>query len=230
MIRLRNLLHAIVFYAGSIFFVGLTPVVALVGARPLQRWVRGWALWHAWCARTLLGIHIRIEGEAPTTPVLIAGRHESMYETIAVMILLDAPVVVLKQELSRIPVWGWAARRYGCIPIDRAGSASALRAMVRQAQAAFAEGRPVVIFPEGTRLAHGVSAPLQAGFAGLYRALSTPVVPMAVDSGRVWPRRGLKRPGTITFRFGAPIPAGLPRREAEALVHQEINALNPPAV
>ena len=121
-------------------------------------------------------------------------------------------------------------RRYGAIPVDRAGGAAALRRMMRAAEAAIAEGRPIVIFPEGTRVPPGERPPLQPGFAGLYRALRLPVVPVALDSGRLWPRRRfVKRPGIVTMRFGEPIPPGLPRAEIEAAVHAAINALEPAA-
>jgi 1-acyl-sn-glycerol-3-phosphate acyltransferase len=98
--------------------------------------------------------------------------------------------------------------------------------MVRNAQAEVAQGRSLVIFPEGTRVRPGEQPPLQPGFAGLYRALRLPVVPVALDTGRFWRRRGFaKQPGVATFRFGAPIPAGLPRDEIEARVHAAINVL-----
>jgi 1-acyl-sn-glycerol-3-phosphate acyltransferase len=136
----------------------------------------------------------------------------------------------MKRELSDIPLWGWVARRYGIIPVDREGGAGALRRMMRAAEGAIAEGRPLIIFPEGTRVAPGEQPPLQPGFAGLYRALKLPVVPLAVDSGRLWPRgKFLKRPGIVTFRFAPPIAPGLKREEIESRVHEAINALDRPA-
>jgi len=155
------------------------------------------------------------------------AKHQAMFETMALAAMLDAPAVVMKRELAQIPLWGWAARRYGVIVVDRAANAKALRQMMREAKAAMAEGRSVLIFPEGTRVAPGETPPVLSGFAGLYRALGLPVVPVALDSGRLWPRRGLKRPGIVTFRFGAPIAPGLERTEAEAQVHRGINALEP---
>ncbi len=140
--------------------------------------------------------------------------------------LLGSPATVMKQELARIPLWGWAARRYGVIVVDREASAGALRRMMKDARAPLAEGRSIMIFPEGTRVAPGEAPPLRSGFAGLYRMLNLPVVPVAVKSGHVWPRKGPKHPGTIVFSFGDPIPPGLPRAEAEALVHAGINRLN----
>ena len=98
--------------------------------------------------------------------------------------------------------------------------------MMVAAKAAVAGGRPVIIFPEGTRVSPGEAPPLQPGFAGLYRALGLPVVPVAQDSGMLWPRKGPKRSGTIHFKVGEIIPAGLKRDEIEARVHAAINALN----
>jgi 1-acyl-sn-glycerol-3-phosphate acyltransferase len=131
----------------------------------------------------------------------------------------------MKRELSEIPVWGWSARRYGMIVVDRAASASALRGMMREARETLAGGRSVLIFPEGTRVDVGEAPELKSGLAGLYRMLGLPVVPIALDSGKVWPRKGPMKPGIVTMRFGEPIPTGLPRPELEARVHAAINEL-----
>jgi 1-acyl-sn-glycerol-3-phosphate acyltransferase len=142
--------------------------------------------------------------------------------------MLDQPAMVLKRELADIPFWGWVVRRYGVIPVDRGAGAAALRRMMRAGAAAIAEGRPIIIFPEGTRVPPGETPSLQPGFAGLYRALRLPVVPVAVDSGRLAPPHSLvKRPGIVTFRFGEMIPPGLDREQVEAAVHEAINALEP---
>ena len=135
-------------------------------------------------------------------------------------------MIVLKRELADIPVWGWAAKRYGAIAVDREASGVALRRMLREAAAARTAGRSVLIFPEGTRVAAGEQPPLRPGFAGLYRSLNLPMVTIANDSGRLWPRKGLKLPGVVTFRYGEPVPPGLPRDEAEARAHAGINVLD----
>jgi 1-acyl-sn-glycerol-3-phosphate acyltransferase len=167
-----------------------------------------------------------VEGKPPRGACLVACKHQSMFETLEMILMLDEPATVLKRELSDIPLWGWVTRRYGVIPIDRKGGATALRGMMRAAEAAIAEGRPIVIFPEGTRVPVGETPPLQPGFAGLYRVLKLPVVPVAVDSGRLWPKgRFVKRPGVVTMRFLDPIDSGLPRKEIEARVHAAINVL-----
>jgi len=222
---LRTLLFRLVFYAGSVLIVLAVPISGLIGRDTLIAHALVWSRFHRWCARTILGITSRIEGERPQ-PALYAAKHQAMYETLELALMLNAPAIVMKAELARIPIWGWATRRYGVIVIDRAGSATAMRQMMREAKAALGEGRSVLIFPEGTRVKPGEQPPLKAGFAGLYRMLGLPVVPVAIDSGRLLPKKGAKRPGVVTFRFGAPVPPGLPRPETEALVHAEINALD----
>ena len=100
-----------------------------------------------------------------------------------------------------------------------------LRRMMKEGAVLTDEGRSILLFPEGTRVPPGEQPPLKAGFAGLYKVLKLPVVPIAVDSGRLWPKRGPKRPGVITYRFGEVIPPGLPRDEAERRVWEAMNAL-----
>lgn len=222
---LRQFLFRLFFYGGSVPIVLLAPFAGLIGQRPMIAHARLWARWHRWCARTLLGISTRVEGSLPPGPVLWAVKHEAMYETLELALLLDDPAVVVKQELARIPAWGWSARRYGAIAVDREASAAALRRLVSDAGAARAAGRSVIVYPEGTRVPHGATPPLRSGFAGLYKALGYPVVPIAMDSGRLLSRGGAARAGTVTMLVGDPIPPGLPRREAEARVHAAINAL-----
>ena len=222
----RSLLFAVVFYGWTVIAVLLAFPISLFGTRPVRAWTHVWVRVTRWCAVGLLGIRGRVEGRPPAGAALVAVKHQSMFETLEVFLLLNEPAVVLKRELADMPLWGWLARRYGVIPVDRAGGGAALRRMMRAAEAAIAEGRPIVIFPEGTRVAPGERPPLQPGFAGLYRALKLPVVPVAVDSGWLWPRhRFAKRPGVVTMRFGETLPPGLPRGEIEAAVHDAINAL-----
>ncbi len=222
----RSGLFALFFYGGTVIFVLAALAAAAFGRRPLFRVVHGWVRYHRRCAWALIGMRSRVEGPLPQGPVLVAAKHQSMYETMEIVLMLREPAIVLKRELADLPGWGRAAQLYGMIPVDRAGGATALRRMLKAAHQAVAEGRPIMIFPEGTRVAPGEQPPLMPGFAGLYRALGLPVVPVAIDSGRLWPRhRFIKRPGFVTFRFGDPIPPGLPRKQIEAQVHSAINAL-----
>jgi 1-acyl-sn-glycerol-3-phosphate acyltransferase len=224
---LRSALFAFFFYSGSVVAVLLALPAAWIGRGPLLHLTFGWARWHRLCARYILGIRTRIEGTPPKGPALVASKHQSMFETVEMLLLLDEPAVVLKRQLADIPGWGSVARSYGVIPVDREGGAAALRRMLRSARKSVAEGRPILIFPEGTRVHPGEQPPLQPGFAGLYSALGLPVAPVALDSGRLWPRRSfVKRPGVITIRFEEQIPAGLPRGEIEEKVRQAINSLD----
>ena len=226
MAALRSLLFALVFYPGSVVYVLSAFPAMLLGQRGVTAVADGWALFHRWCCTWILGIWTRIEGEVPPGPVLIAAKHQSMYETVDMVVVLDTPAVVLKKELADIPGWGRVAQVYGMIPVDREGGGAALRRMLRAAGEAKRQGRPILIFPEGTRVPVGEQPPLQPGFAGLYRALGLPVVAVAIDSGKLTPKGSfIKRPGTITMRFGPLIPPGLPREEIEARVHQQMNAL-----
>ncbi len=223
---LRTFAFSIFFYGLSVPMVLLVPLVALLGGDSLRSYAMGWVALMRWSARWILGIRVKIEGEIPKGPVLFAGKHESLFEALELSRLLGSPATVMKRELARIPLWGWAARRYGVIIVNRTANASALRAMMKDAQAALQQGRSVMIFPEGTRVKPGEKPALRSGFAGLYRMLDLPVVPIAVKSGHVWPKHGIKKPGVVTFRFEPMIPPGLPRAEAEARVHAGINALN----
>lgn len=223
---LRSLLYALLFYPATALFVLAGIVVTVFGRGPTRALVRSWCSFSAVLADVLLGIRSRVEGRIPDGAVLIAVKHESMFETLEMVRIADTPVIVLKRELSRIPFFGWLTRRYGVIPVDRSAGSKALREMVAAGRSASETGRSVLIYPEGTRVRHGESPKLRSGFAGLYRALSLPVVPVAVDSGRLWTRGLLKKPGIVHFRIGESIPPGLKRDEIEARVHAAINALN----
>ncbi len=224
----RSLAFYIAFYGGSVLIV-LACLVALLGSKEAFRWtVDRWARWHRLCMRWLLGQKVRLEGEIPEGPVFVAIKHESFFEAIDLARLLNRPGVFAKAELMRIPLWGLVGDRYGLVEVQRDQGAKALRHMMAAARRLSGEeGRPLVIFPEGTRVPHGTAPGLQSGFAGIYKLLGLPVVAIAVDSGPLY-HRWWKLPGTITYKVVEVIPPGLPREEAEARVHAAINALNTP--
>ncbi len=226
MAALRSALFALLFYPGTLLYVLTVILVSPLGDRPVQATVHAWSDFHHWLVRNILGIRMTVEGEVPDGAYLIAFKHEAMVETIECLRFARKPVVVMKRELTQIPLFGWVTRRYGVIGVDREAGARALRNMLAEGKSAIEQGRPVAIFPEGTRVPHGDRPPLRPGFAGLYRALGLPVVPVAHNSGRLWGRGFVKQAGTIHFRVGEVISAGLKRDEIEARVHAAINALN----
>lgn len=226
---IRTLLFRTIFYTASVPIVLAVPLVALLGRSVMIRWAHVWARLHRWAARTLLRVETRVEGIVPPGQVLFAAKHQAMYETVELQLILGGPAMVLKRELMRIPLWGYATVVYGSIVVDRDASSKALRKLVSDAQEAKASGRSVIVYPEGTRVEPGEAPPLRSGFAGLYKALDLPVVPIALDSGLLLPKKGWKRPGIVTIRIGKPVPPGLHRREAERRVWEAINALEPAA-
>lgn len=216
MLAIRSFCYHLCFFAA-------TAVLAVVGLPLLagpRRWSRGmgtaWGRTVLWLNRVIIGLDYRIEGELPPGPVLIAAKHQSAFETFLFPALGGGAVFVLKQELLRVPLVGWYLTRAGQIAIDRAANAAALRQMLAAAKERVGEGLSLIIFPEGTRVAYGQSAPILPGVSALYLHLGLPAVPVTLDSGLYWPRKSfLRRPGTINIRFGTPIEAGLKRREFE---------------
>lgn len=214
--------ECLIFIRSALFmawFLLLTAVMAIIflpllaAPRKATVWMaRHWARATLWGLKAFAGLGQRQSGEAPKTGVLVAAKHMSMWDTLALYLALEDPAIVLKRELLRIPFYGWYLNKAAAIPIDRSAGPDALRRMVHAAQKVLAEGRPILIFPEGTRKKPGAAPDYKPGVAGLYGQLGAPCVPAALDSGVYW--RGFwKYPGTISLEFLAPIPPGLKRRE-----------------
>jgi 1-acyl-sn-glycerol-3-phosphate acyltransferase len=223
---LRSLLYAAIFYPATVLLVLIGIVATLIGRRPTLAVVLNWVDFHHLLAERVLGIRTRVDGAIPSGPYLIAVKHQSMLETMEMVRLTHLPIIVIKKELADIPLFGRMTRRYGVIAVERSAGAKALRALIDQGRKALETGRPVIIYPEGTRVRVGERPELRSGFAALYRALGLPVVPVAIDSGRLWGRGLIHRSGRVTFKVGETIPPGLKRDEVEARVHAAINALD----
>jgi 1-acyl-sn-glycerol-3-phosphate acyltransferase len=210
------------------WFLFLTLVMAIIflpllaAPRKATVWMaRYWARATLWGLRVFSGIDQRQIGAAPGGGVLVASKHMSMWDTLALYLALDDPGIVLKRELLRIPFYGWYLWKAAAIPIDRGAGADALRRMTEAAKHVLADGRPILIFPEGTRKKPGAQPDYKPGVAGLYRLLGVACVPVALNSGRYW-QGFTKRPGTISLKFLAPIPPGLKRRDFMARLEREI--------
>lgn len=209
----------------------LTAIVIGIAATPALLMPRGAAVFvirhlariSIWLLRVIAGTRYEVRGKLPEGGVLIAAKHQSMWDTIAMPVILNDPAIVLKAELLWIPYYGWFSKKADMIGIDRGAGAKAVRHLIQQGKAALALGRPIVIFPEGTRAAPGAKLDYKPGVAALYRQLGVPCVPVAVNSGLFWPRRKfLRRPGTIVVEFLEPIPPGLDRETFMATLSERI--------
>ncbi len=190
-----------------------------------MRFGRFWAKSVLGLLRAVVGLDHEVRGldRIPGSGCIIAMKHQSAWDTLILPVVLGDPAVVLKRELLLLPFFGWYAARAGSIAIDRKAGAGALRRMIASARPVAAAGRPIVIFPEGTRVAPGERLPYQPGVAALYQALGLPLVPAAVNSGLFWGRRSfVKRPGRIVLEFLDPIPPGWPRPRLMAELERRI--------
>lgn len=187
---------------------------------------RTWARGCLGGLRLLCNIHYRIEGEEHlprSGAYIIASKHQSAWDTIIFLATLPAPAYVLKKELLKLPFYGWYLPRMGMIAVDRSAGASALKDMVKQAQDRIQHGRPIVIFPEGTRTTVGATPAYHPGVAALYNNTGIAVIPAAVNSGLLWGRNAfVKKPGTITLRYLPAIPPGTDRKAFMGVLTEQI--------
>jgi 1-acyl-sn-glycerol-3-phosphate acyltransferase len=214
-IVLRSVLFNVAFYLvlSLYLLVALPTLVMPRGA--LLAMLRNWCALNLTMLRTICNLHVEFRGleRVPPGAVLVASKHQSLWETFALITVLRDPAFILKRELLWIPFFGWCAKKARMIPVDRGARSQALAAMTAHARAAAGEGREIVIFPEGTRRAPGAEPKYKFGVAFLYDALGIPCVPVALNSGVFWPRRSFTRyPGTVRVEFLDPIPPGLDRQ------------------
>ena len=212
--------HLVIFLRSLAFFVyfAVVSVVVHIIALPtlllprmaVVRVSQAWSRMIFWGLKWIAGCDYEVRGDIPKGPVLVAAKHMSMWDTLALYLLLDDVCVVVKRELLAIPFYGWYIKRSGVIAIDRGAGARALRLMAKQAEPIVAAGRPIAIFPEGTRVKPGAAPVYKPGIAGLYALTGLACVPVALNSGQFW-QGFTKRPGTVVIAFLPSIPAGLKR-------------------
>lgn len=213
---IRSIAFNIAFFAWAFISAILFIPFFVISSRASLNAGKPWADFSLLLARIFCGITYEVRGREniQTTPVIYASKHQSAWDTIIFLNLFPNVAYVLKKELLRLPFWGWYLWRMKMIAIDRSAGASSIKQIIRDGKAALAEGRPIVIFPEGTRKNLGAEPDYQAGITALYSSLATPVVPVALNSGVYWGKNAFfKTPGTIVIEFLPPIPAGLPKKE-----------------
>ncbi len=224
-IFIRSLLFNLCFFLWAMLAALLFSPLFILSAKAAQKSGSPWANGTLILARIICGIDYEIRGLEHMTdgPVIYASKHQSAWDTVIFLTLLKAPAYVLKRELLRIPLWGWYLWRMQMIAIDRSAKASAMKDMIRQAKAALAESRPIVIFPEGTRKTPGVEPHYHPGITALYSQLDVPVIPVALNSGLYWGKNAFtKRPGTIIIEFMPPIAPGADKKEFMAQLQHTI--------
>jgi 1-acyl-sn-glycerol-3-phosphate acyltransferase len=227
MLFLRSLLANTVFYVNLALWLVFAALPALLLPRRYMLLVgQSWARSAMFLMRVTAGLRFEVKGleNLPKGGLLVAAKHQSFWETFALLMLLPDPVVILKRELTRIPFFGWCLIKLQMIPVDRGGKARALNQVARRARVEVTEGqRQLLIFPEGTRRAPGAPPDYKFGVAHLYNTLDVPCVPVALNSGLFWPRRRfLRPPGTIRLEFLPAIAPGLGRAEFQALLQEQI--------
>lgn len=227
MILARSLVFFVLF---QVWTLGLSllylPLLAMP-RRVMLPFARFWLAGVQTLLKTVAGLSYEVRGREnlPSGAVLIASKHQSAFETFVFHLLLNDPAFVLKRELTWIPFFGWYLAKTGVIAIDRSAGTKALKAMVTGGEAARDQGRPIIVFPEGTRTAPGSRQPYHSGIAMLYGALGVPCVPVALNSGLFWRRRGfLKHPGRIVLEFLPPIQPGMNRKAFMAELETRIEA------
>ncbi len=215
MIAFRSFLFNLAFYL-VLFVYLIAALPTLLMPRGAMIWmVKSWSHVNFWMLRVICNIRMEIAGRnrIPQGAALVASKHQSLWETFALMTVFEDPAYVLKRELMWIPFFGWSARKAEMIPVDRSAGSQALTRMTEIAKREVARGREIIIFPEGTRRAPGAEPKYKFGVSHLYAELGVPCLPVALNSGLFWPRRSFMRyPGTIRVEILDPIAPGLDKQ------------------
>jgi 1-acyl-sn-glycerol-3-phosphate acyltransferase len=232
MLLFRSLLFNLAYYVNIVvWMVGLTPTFVMP-RRYFMRGARLWAHSSLWLLRVIVGTKVEFRGveRIPPGGLLVAAKHQSVWETFSLLVLFDDPAFILKRELMWIPLFGWLAAKARQVPVDRRAGSQALVQMNARAREEAERGRQIVIFPEGTRRPPGAPPAYKFGVAHLYSSLGFPCVPVALNSGLYWPRRRMiRRPGTIVVEILPPLPPGMARdaffRELQERLEEASNRL-----
>ena len=212
----RSILFGILFYVTTTAFVVLCSPLFFAPRSWSMAMLKVHARTELWLLKHIVGLDYEVRGldKLPAPPFLVASKHQSAWETFALIPLFRDPALLMKRELFWIPLHGWFSHKFEMIPVDRDAGPSALRRMLQAARKRIKDGREIIIFPEGTRRPPGADPAYKTGIVLLYNALKVPCVPVALNSGLFWPRRQwTRKPGTVVVEILDPIPPGLPRPE-----------------
>ncbi|MCX7295760.1 MAG: 1-acyl-sn-glycerol-3-phosphate acyltransferase [Hyphomicrobiales bacterium] len=212
LILVRSIIFNVLFYLNTLILLIVALPTFFLPYRAIIWVAKTWGRINLFLLRVVAGVKIEVRGrdKIPTGPILVAAKHQSAWETFALVPLFDNPVFIVKRELQWIPVFGWLMIKGRMVPVDRSAGSQALAEMAERARIELADNRQLIIFPEGTRRAAGAEPRYKFGVAHLYAAEGVPCVPIALNSGLFWPRRSIRRiPGTVVIEILDPIPPGL---------------------
>jgi 1-acyl-sn-glycerol-3-phosphate acyltransferase len=216
LILARSIVFNILFYLNTLILLIAALPTFFLPYRAIIWVAKTWGRINLILLRVVAGIKIEIRGleKIPKGALLVAAKHQSAWETFALLPLFDSPVFIVKRELQWLPIFGWLMIKGRMVPVDRSAGSRALIAMTERARIELADNRQLIIFPEGTRRAAGAEPRYKHGVAHLYAEEGVPCVPIALNSGLFWPRRSILRiPGTVVMEILEPIQPGLSKEE-----------------
>lgn len=214
LILVRSIAFNVLFYLNTLILLMVALPTFFLPYRAIIEVARFWAKVSLVLLRVVAGVKIEVRGrdKIPKGPLLVAAKHQSAWETFALITLFDNPLFIVKRELEWIPIFGWLMIKGRMVPVDRSAGVHALNAMAARARVELADNRQLIIFPEGTRRPAGAEPRYKHGVAHLYAEGGVPCLPIALNSGLFWPRRTIRRfPGTVVVEILDPIPPGLPK-------------------
>jgi len=228
MLILRSVAFNVLFYLNLLLHVlAAIPTYALP-RHAFMAMAKSWGHTSLWLLRVVAGTGVEYRGleKIPRGALIVAAKHQSVWETFTLLTLFDDPAYIFKRELGWIPIFGWYAVKSRMVPVDRKARGGAVAGMVESALEELKRGRQILIFPEGTRTAPGAPPAYKSGVMHLYAAADVPCLPVALNSGLYWPRRKfLRHPGTIVLEVLDPIPPGLDRDAFAARLEREIETV-----
>ena len=225
LVLIRSVVFFAVFYVETALFLVLGSWLFVAPRSWAMAGLKTHALASLWLLRHITGTRMEVRGieKLPKGACLVVSKHQSAWDTFALVPLFRDPAIVLKDELKWIPFYGWFCVKFEHILVKRDKAALALKRMIADARQRAEQGREIVIFPEGTRRPPGAPPDYKPGYVALYEGLELPCVPLALNSGLYWPRRSILRfPGTIIVEFLDPLPAGMPRKEFRRVIEARL--------
>jgi 1-acyl-sn-glycerol-3-phosphate acyltransferase len=227
LILVRSIAFNVLFYLNTLVYLVVALPTFFMPYRAIIAVAKSWGSVNLVLLRVVAGIDCEVRGreKIPKGPIIVAAKHQSAWETFALLSLFDNPVFIVKRELQWLPIFGWLMIKGRMVPVDRSAGSQALTAMIERARVELADNRQLIIFPEGTRRPAGAEPRYKFGVAHLYVAEGVPCVPVALNSGLFWPRRSIRRlPGTVGVEILDPIAPGLDKKAFFERLQNDIEA------